>query len=76
MSYYVSEEISDLEKEVLSLKRELNTIKAENKFLRDALARISGVVYEYYCSEGRFVSSKMDRVDVQRIAQVLEECGI
>lgn len=75
VSHYMSKEMSDLEKEVLSLKKELNKVKAENKFSRGALIRISEVVHEYYCSEGRY-DSPMSREDVKTIAQILEECGL
>lgn len=75
VSHYMSKEMSDLEKEVLSLKKELNKVKTENKFSRGALIRISEVVHEYYFSGGRY-GSPMSREDVKTIAQILEECGL
>ena len=75
MSYYASEEISELEKEILSLKQELKAVMAKNKLAKEALRFYADEMhYQKECCDSNVGAIEEVIVDNGRTARsALEE---
>lgn len=76
MNYYASEEISDLEKEVLSLKQELEKTRDELNKARLALAQIYEIVDNEYNWESDYGIGEIYGEDLEELAHIIKEYGV
>lgn len=76
MSYYEIEEISDLEKEILSLKQELKKTRDELNKARLALAQIYEIVDHSYNWEFDYGIGEIYGKDLEELARIIKEYGL